>query len=228
MITKKCTKCLIEKSVEEFSKDKDLKSGLRSSCKLCDKKKNAKFYQKNKEELKIKARNWRQSNSKYHKESCEKWRMENKEHVKEYRKKYRKKHEKRIKEYSAKWSRENKEKVTNRLVKRYHNDLNFKIKCVLRSRIKDAIKNMRKSEKVIDLLGCSIEEVRIHLELQFKKGMNWDNHGRNGWHIDHIRPCKSFDLTDPEQRKQCFHYTNLQPLWEPDNLSKGSKWQNTT
>ena len=54
--------------------------------------------------------------------------------------------------------------------------------------------------------------------------MSWDNHGYDGWHVDHIRPCASFDLTDEEQVRKCFHYTNLQPLWAKDNLRKGSEW----
>ena len=56
--------------------------------------------------------------------------------------------------------------------------------------------------------------------------MTWENHGRYGWHIDHIMPCSSFDLTDPEQQKKCFHYTNLQPLWAHENMSKGAKIPN--
>ena len=63
-----------------------------------------------------------------------------------------------------------------------------------------------------------------HLEKQFQPGMSWDNHGYDGWHVDHIRPCASFDLTDEEQVRKCFHYTNLQPLWAKDNLRKGSEW----
>ena len=51
--------------------------------------------------------------------------------------------------------------------------------------------------------------------------MTWDNHGE--WHIDHIKPCASFDLTDADQQRECFNYTNLQPLWAKDNLSKGAK-----
>ena len=81
-----------------------------------------------------------------------------------------------------------------------------------------------KNNPLIYLLGCSIEVARFHLECQFTKGMSWDNYGYNGWHIDHIRPCASFDLTDSEQQKQCFHYTNLQPLWAEDNLKKGDKY----
>lgn len=85
-----------------------------------------------------------------------------------------------------------------------------------------------KSARTMDLTGCTITELRQHLEAQFVDGMDWDNYGRNGWHIDHIRPCASFDLADPDQQRQCFHYSNLQPLWEADNIRKGAKWQNNT
>ena len=71
------------------------------------------------------------------------------------------------------------------------------------------------------LLGCSAEQLRTHLEEKFTDGMSWDNYGYRGWHIDHIRPCASFDLTDPQQQLECFHYTNLQPLWAEDNFKKG-------
>lgn len=88
-----------------------------------------------------------------------------------------------------------------------------------------AIVDAKKAASSIELIGCTITELRQHLEAQFTDGMSWANHGRNGWHIDHIRPCVSFDLTDPEQQRQCFHYTNLQPLWAADNIRKGAKWQ---
>ena len=73
-----------------------------------------------------------------------------------------------------------------------------------------------------ELTGADIETVKAHLEKQFADGMSWDNRG--AWHVDHIRPCASFDLTDPEQQRQCFHYTNLQPLWAEDNLRKSDHW----
>jgi len=72
-------------------------------------------------------------------------------------------------------------------------------------------------------LGCSVEELKSWLESQFKPGMSWDNYGFRVWHIDHIRPCASFDLSDIEQQKQCFHYTNLQPLWARENIQKKDK-----
>lgn len=75
----------------------------------------------------------------------------------------------------------------------------------------------------MELLGCTIEELRTHLEAQFQEGMTWDNYGRDGWHIDHIKPCSSFDLLKEAEQRECFHYTNLQPLWAKDNLSKGAK-----
>jgi hypothetical protein len=105
---------------------------------------------------------------------------------------------------------------------RLKNDPEFKILTMLRKRILNVIKGKRRYRS-IDLLGCTVSEARVHLEKQFKEGMTWDNHGHYGWHIDHIIPCSSFDFTDPEQQKKCFHYTNLQPLWWRENISKGNK-----
>jgi hypothetical protein len=59
------------------------------------------------------------------------------------------------------------------------------------------------------------------LEKQFTKGMNWKNYGK--WHIDHIKPCASFDLSLEHEQKLCFHFTNLQPLWAKDNIRKSDK-----
>ena len=80
-----------------------------------------------------------------------------------------------------------------------------------------------KSCKTMELTGCSLEDLTKHLESKFTEGMTWENYGQ--WHIDHIRPCASFNLEDPEEQKKCFHWTNLQPLWAADNLKKSDKWQ---
>ena len=90
------------------------------------------------------------------------------------------------------------------------------------SRIKKA--GGTKSQSSGKYLGCTTKELMVHLEKQFQPGMSWDNHGFRGWHIDHIRPCNSFDLTDEEQVRKCFHYTNLQPLWAEENMRKSNKW----
>lgn len=75
-------------------------------------------------------------------------------------------------------------------------------------------------------VGCDIEALREHIERHFRKGMTWDNQGK--WHIDHRKPCASFDLTKEPERDMCFHYTNLQPMWGPDNLSKGNSYDPNT
>ena len=80
----------------------------------------------------------------------------------------------------------------------------------------------RRLEDYDDILGCTIKEAREHFERKFQPGMSWCNHGE--WHIDHIRPLASFDLTQAEERRKAGHYTNLQPLWAHDNLSKGAKY----
>ena len=80
-----------------------------------------------------------------------------------------------------------------------------------------------KNDRTLDLLGAPMSVVCAHIEAQFLPGMSWENSGQ--WHYDHIRPCASFDLSDPEQQKQCFHYTNLQPLWAADNIRKSDTWE---
>lgn len=94
--------------------------------------------------------------------------------------------------------------------------LNTRISSNVRSRLYQCLK--RKSS--FKLLGCSLEELKKHLESQFTEGMSWDNYGRDGWHIDHIKPLASFDLTKNDDISKACHYTNLQPLWAEDNLRK--------
>ena len=73
------------------------------------------------------------------------------------------------------------------------------------------------------LVGCNISELKKHLQEQFKKGMTWNNYGVKGWHIDHKIPCCKFDMTKEINRRKCFNYKNLQPLWAKENLKKGIK-----
>jgi len=106
--------------------------------------------------------------------------------------------------------------------------LNYRVVGNLRNRLYCAIKSQstHKSDNTIALTGLTITKLQTYLAAKFTEGMSWDNYGK--WHIDHIRPCASFDLTDPEQQKQCFHYTNLQPLWAETNRSKNDKWSQPT
>ena len=105
--------------------------------------------------------------------------------------------------------------------KRKKTDKTYRLIHTIRNRIRIAIKKNVKSSSSFQLMGCNITFLKKYLSNKFQTGMTWDNHGR--WHIDHIIPCSSFDLRCPKQQKICFHYTNLQPLWATDNLSKGKR-----
>ena len=103
-------------------------------------------------------------------------------------------------------------------------DDSFRLRHALRSRLNQAVKREFRNGKISNLLGCSIPEFKRHIEQQWVDGMSWSNWSLKGWHIDHIKPCAKFDLSDPEQQRQCFHYTNLQPLWCKDNWTKSDSW----
>lgn len=106
---------------------------------------------------------------------------------------------------------------------RMKRDPTFKILHRLRTRILLVLNGKKKAESSMNLLGCTADDFKKHIESQFKDDMSWENYGIKGWHIDHIKPCASFDLSIAEEQKKCFHYTNLQPLWWFDNLSKRDK-----
>ena len=122
---------------------------------------------------------------------------------------------------------ENKEKInvqtTNYTRRKYKEDLNFRLLNICRSRVTLALKGKVKSKNTLELIGGSAENLKKHLESQFTEGMTWDNHGK--WHIDHIKPCAVFDFTVKGQQHECFHYTNLQPLWAEENMRKSAKYE---
>jgi len=130
--------------------------------------------------------------------------------------------------YSAKYDQipkvkqRHNERKRKRDKERRKTDTQYKLKKNLRKRLRDALQGNSKSAPTLKLLGCTVEYLKNHLESQFTEGMGWDNYGFYGWHIDHIIPIDSFDLTDPAQQRECFHFSNLQPLWAEDNLIKGS------
>lgn len=101
-------------------------------------------------------------------------------------------------------------------------DINFKLAKNIRCRLNKALKINQKVGSAIENLGCSIEELKAYLESKLQPGMTWDNYGLSGWHIDHIKPPSLFDLTDEKQLKDACHFSNLQPMWAKDNLSKSN------
>lgn len=99
--------------------------------------------------------------------------------------------------------------------------MGFRLLQSLRTRTRNALKGLDKSDSTAKLLGCSMEDFKKHIESQFTDGMSFDNYGE--WHLDHIMPCCSFDMRNADQQRKCFHFTNIQPLWAKENLSKGGR-----
>jgi hypothetical protein len=203
MTTKICNKCKIEKDVCEFNKKSVTRKKViyyKSLCKNCQSQKD---------------KNYRENNKEKYKE----WYNENREERNEYRKLYYEKNKNKI-------LNQNKKQTLNKKIKfkiEYHTNpitkLKHRLSCRLREILK--IKNIDKQKNFNNVIGCSIIELKEHLESKFSNGMNWENHGLYGWHIDHIIPLSSAN-TEEDLYKLC-HYTNLQPLWAKDNLKKSNK-----
>jgi len=128
----------------------------------------------------------------------------------------------RTKVWKKTYLEKHKERLSTEEKLRRKTDSSYALKKNMRARVYFLLKGYQKSKSTLGLLGCAdIEQLKTHLERQFTDGMSWENYGQ--WHVDHIRPCAAFDLSKAEEQQKCFHYTNLQPLWAEDNLSKGAK-----
>lgn len=192
------------------------------------------YREKNKDKLKVyneankhKRNAWYEANRDKIKSKGKIYYEINKDKIKSKGKIYREVNADKIKLRQKVWRDTNKDKIKiNKTLyarKKLKTDPEFKFKLNLRTRLRNALKGNYKSGSAVKDLGCSINELKSYLESKFQPGMSWDNHGIHGWHIDHIKPLSSFDLTDRKQMLEACHYTNLQPLWAKDNLAKGDK-----
>ena len=210
---KHCARCKEYLILNKFGISRHMWDDLRSMCKTCRRQYAKEFRIKNKEKMRAKEKNWRSKNI----EKC-----------RAYGKKYYKNNPGKYKGYGKKYYNNNKKKVCARIYaykkKKYHSDIKYRLVTLLRGRLLGALKaqGVYKTKTTMKLCGCSLEKLKQHLESQFTEGMSWENKGE--WHIDHIKPCAAFDLSDVEQQKECFHFTNLQPLWAIDNIRKGAKY----
>ena len=208
MCDKTCTKCLKSKQNNEFNIDKQKKDGLTSHCKLCVNAKNKKYYINNKEKIDY---------------NCNLYTINlGKEKIKEYHKKYYKKNKTKIKQKVSDYRLDNLDTIKIKKTKYYtdkrKSDFIFKLKTNVRSIVYKAFKRMSYSKKsrTYEILGCSYEQFKQHLESKFESWMNWDNYGKYngelnyGWDLDHIIPISSAKTEDDIIRLN--HYTNLQPL----------------
>jgi hypothetical protein len=224
MVTKKCSKCKQVKEVCFFSKNNKTKDKLHCSCKECDKEK----YFKNRERNILNMRDYKKNNP----EKLKEYYLKNQENYKQYRESKKDLNKFYMKDYyfnnlekRKKYLELTKEKRNLKRniyqKERSKSDSLFKLKIYVRNRIGFYLKknNITKRNNTFKIVGCSPQELKIHLEQKFIDGMSWDNQGE--WHIDHIIPLSSAQ-TEEELYKLC-HFTNLQPMWALDNIKKGSK-----
>lgn len=209
MNVKTCAVCNEEKSLDQFY---NKHNGKDSKCKHCVLEYFKKLYTntERKETQRLSAKNWYKNNKSKHLSRCAERYTNKKEEIKEKTKARFHALSKEEQDIFRKRKQECKKRNPNyRAIKSY------------RRRLRKYLDS--KVGTTIELLGCSPSELRQHLESLWQEGMSWSNYGLYGWHIDHKRPVSSFDLSCKEQAKQCFHYSNLQPLWAKDNLAKSNK-----
>lgn len=208
--SKECQKIKKQKYDKEYVKNNRIKIN----------KRNRKYYKNNKEKC-IQIRKKYESKNK--KQILERRRFNKQKRRKENPEKYRQKD----REYAKNKSAKIKEKERARKRERWHNDKEYKLKNIISHQIRDGLKE-NKTFKTFELLNYTSEDLIKHLESLFQDGMNWDNYGLNGWHIDHIKPIASFNLINEdgtqnlEEIKKCWSLDNLQPLWAKDNIIKSS------
>jgi hypothetical protein len=206
MESKICKRCGVEKPTSEFYKEG--RGYIRPCCKSCESERTKAYKTANLEQVRTRYREANKKRAEQKREYDKNYVQNNKEIVALTQKRY--------------WSKpENRERKARLQRERAQADVHARLVMRYRCRVHHALKHNRKSQPTAELIGCSVAELKSHLENQFQPGMSWDNYG--DWHVDHIKPCASFDLSKPEQQQQCFHYSNLQPLWGRDNLLKSDK-----
>jgi Holliday junction resolvase-like predicted endonuclease len=232
---KKCSKCHIEKNENDFYFRKD-RNSYYSCCIDCKLQKNKEWYENNFEYHKSLKKDWIEKNKDYVKnywslysehnfdklsEKSKLYYKNNSEVHKQWMKNWRERNPEYHKIYDKEYNIKHPEFKKNYIKKKRHNDDLFRLSGNIQRRVKIFLdsKNMTKKNKTFDIVGCSPNQLKEHLEKKFNDGMSWDNYGK--WHIDHIIPLSSANNED-EVYKLC-HHTNLQPLWAEDNLKKSNK-----
>ena len=234
MEKKICSKCKTEKGICEFYNNKSTFDKKRPECKLCSNKQSMSYNQKNKGNLKKIKEKYVINNKEKVKESKQKWFDKNPDYKKEHynknidyiltkSRKYYKNNREKIIEYNKNYIKTHKDTINKKNKIKYDTDILYKLKLSMRGRLNSFLKTkqIKKYNKTFNIIGCTPEYLKEHIEKQFIDNMCWNNHGLYGWHIDHIIPLSSAK-TEEEMFNLC-HYTNLQPLWAEDNLRKNNK-----
>ena len=150
----------------------------------------------------------------------EAWREKRREHARQYRANNKEKWA----AINKRWKTNNPDKwkeVKRKMRERQKADPAWRAMRNLRKRLREVLKGKRSARSTV---GCSKDEFMRRIESKFKRGMQWNNYGTH-WHIDHIVPITSFDLSDPYQAKMANHWTNLQPLEAEKNIEKSNSIQ---
>ena len=205
MSEKECTKCGEVKAFSEYGKHKLGKHGLMANCRVCRKEYMKQYRQANKNAITEQRKQYYRTNKEVVDERLKQWRQANKEAIVEYRKQYNQANKEKKNKY------ERKRRAKNPAVRMIES---------LRCGLWHAMNGKQKPKKTMEFLGCTLGHLEHHLSAQFEDGMTLENYGADGWVIDHIMPVSRFDHNDPEQVATCWHYTNMQPLWDRDNKIK--------
>lgn len=238
-----CSKCHISKNLECFRVDRNKRSGRGAACNECEAKRRKEYYHNNKQKNKENHDRWMEKNREYANEYRKFIAGKNPNFVPRGNKKlqhlsdeevlakknawnreYRKRHKERDIEYRKQYNATHREENCRRKMEQEKKYPQYKMANRLRARTRLACRaqGSRKMGHMHDLLGCSPDFFRQWIERNFEQGMTWENWGRGKgfWNIDHLIPCNHFDLTDPEEQKKCFHWSNMFPMWAVHNLSK--------
>jgi hypothetical protein len=188
---KRCGGCLKDQQLSEYHKNNRTLDSLNTSCKTCVAKTSAKYRAKNKSKIADVKKKWYEANKD------------------------------QALNYASEYYKNNKSVVIKKVVEYRRNRLKvdpiFKLQKNMRHRLSNLLKQ-QSSRVAINFLGCTLDEFKIYIESKFYNYMTWDSYGQ--WEIDHVKPLASFDLSDPNQLKAACHYSNLQPLWKQDHVTK--------
>lgn len=220
--TKICSQCKFEKNIKEFNKERKQKDGYNNSCKECVKIQQSKF------RLKYNPKQIFKPNHKICNCCKDELHFDNFYPLKLGKfglhnnckiccsKKFKEWQNKNGKDWENKYRKERKK-----------TDIQFKLKCLLRGRINDALKKgkVTKRHSSLKILDCGLDFYKEYLQNQFLPVFTWENHGIV-WEIDHIEPCSSFDLTKDEEVKKCFHYTNTMPRFKTTEIAQSFGYPN--
>ena len=182
---------------------------------------------KTKEEASARRARWYQDNKERIKEQQRVYRRHHRRELTERYRKYYAKHAGKMRAYQKKYYAEHKAERRVWMRKRTSTDINFRLARNLRSRMATAIRRHLKGIKVVSAgrdLGCTMDEFVTHIQLQWLPGMSWSNYGNREWNwsIDHIKPISGFCLSDRSEMLSAVHFSNLRPMWHPDNVRKSN------